>query len=375
MLAAEQRSNARRHWTWLLGIASAVLIVGTVLMQSRQPTGGEASQRTEGLLIRFDQDILPDSEPSARKLRQKMVHDMESATASLAQLVAKTSDAESRATHVEHDWPLVMKWTFAPDQRPTQLNSTVVASEADVHVAAVKAHETSGEWTAPCHTWPFRWPFSPCKEPPGQTTAAPSYEIIVNIFRGGTPPPTHPASDVPSFQGACVGCLGDLPPVTFVIPATPTPSRAPTPAPSRAPTPAPVTAEPTFTPNAVKVDISWPTAQPTRAPSGSPSNATMSPTASPSAATAAPNPPTHTPTRFPDTITIDVNEFESGAPPGAVSERIIIPQPMNGTNASSVAEAISAVEDSSFEAAVAKAVSSASSAVVSSVHRALLGER
>jgi hypothetical protein len=89
-----------------------------------------------------------------------------------------------------------------------------VLSEADVHVAAVKAHETSGEWTAPCHTWPFRWPFrcvcarawshararvwracarahvvcagvrmamrvfSPCKEPPGQTTAAPSYEII-----------------------------------------------------------------------------------------------------------------------------------------------------------------------------------------------------
>ena len=52
-----------------------------------------------------------------------------------------------------------------------------VLEEADMDAAADGHHETTGKWTKPCNTWPFKWPFSPCKEPPGQASTAPTYAL------------------------------------------------------------------------------------------------------------------------------------------------------------------------------------------------------
>ncbi len=49
---------------------------------------------------------------------------------SMVQLVAKSAEAEKRESHVQPDWPLKMKWSFAPDHRPTQPNSTAVAERS-----------------------------------------------------------------------------------------------------------------------------------------------------------------------------------------------------------------------------------------------------
>ena len=53
-----------------------------------------------------------------------------------------------------------------------------VLEEASMDAAADGHHETTGKWTKPCNTWPFKWPFSPCKEPPGQASTAPTYEFV-----------------------------------------------------------------------------------------------------------------------------------------------------------------------------------------------------
>ena len=137
MLGATRPCARRNLSWWLIGIASAALIVGSVLMQARQPTGGGPRQRTEDLLIRFDQVLLavsrtpcdcrrhavvqnrlPESVRSVRKLRQKMVHDMETATS------------------VRSSTP----WR-------------------DAHSASLLPRPTS--WSAVCRAWSSSWPRAP----------------------------------------------------------------------------------------------------------------------------------------------------------------------------------------------------------------------
>jgi len=231
---------------------------------------------------------------------------------------------KAKAKVIDKQWPLVKYWTLAPDEHPTQSDSSNVAREANQHVSARGRDETEGKWTTPCKAWPFSWPFSPCKEkPPPANTKAPTYEIIVNFFKDGSVSPTAGITHAPTFQGACTRCL-KIPPVP---PPKPT-LRPTTAAPVPPPTAAPSSSLPSYSPDSLTVEITLPSKAPTSAAPTVP--ATPQPTAAPLRITSAP-------TLNPDTLTVEVNQYASGTPPGAVSARVIIPQPHSKHGTSSAA--------------------------------------
>lgn len=275
--------------------------------------------------------VLSASKPSAPAIffetmhmkHAHMLHDISVASKSLESAAKKQNPKV-----IQKQWPLVKIWTLAPDENPTQPNSSKVAQEANAHVSDHGRDETEGKWTTPCKAWPFHWPFSPCKEPPPafSHSKAPTYEIIVNFFRDGSVAPTL-NTHVPTFQGACTRCLKRLPP-----PPPPSPTRVPSSAtPTAKPSAGPSTTPPTYDPKSVTIEITLPSRSPTSAHPSLPT--TFSPSAAPILVTSKP-------TYDPNTVTVEVNQYASGTPPGAVSDRIIIPQRKQGQAYESASSAL-----------------------------------